>query len=164
MLPMSDLRHAGVAPAQAASGTPLQLSPHFPLILSPTPFSSLLSSCWGYPKLNSCWSREQVLKSPLFFFPFFSVKCNSCSLVILFSEYPLLDGALAPFPDPSPAQLHKEVSEVAKTAFPPRLGLALKAPCWCQFLCSGDSCSPQLQLAGSEVGWSPLTLSGGYFS
>lgn len=144
---------------QALLSSFLHISPSsFPPL--PSPLSSPLLIL-GYPKSNSCWSKEQVLK---FFFFHFSVKCNSCSLLILFSEYPLLDGPLAPFPDPSPAQLHKEVSEVARTAFPPRLGLVLKAPHWCQFLCSGDSCSAQLQLAASELGWSPLTLSGGCLS
>lgn len=61
---------------------------------------------------------EWVTSVEILFFFFFSVKCNSCSLVILFSEYPLLDGPLARFPEPSSAQLHEEVSEVARTAIP----------------------------------------------
>lgn len=46
------------------------------------------------------WHGEQVSKS--FFFPFlffFSEKCSSCSLVVLFSVYPLLDSSpLSPVP------------------------------------------------------------------
>lgn len=111
MLLTSDLRHAGFTPARATccQGTPLRLSPRFPLALSPAPFSSLLSPCWGHPKLSSCsgleWGKSvEILLfgfvlAWFWWFFFFPVKCDSCSLVILFSVYPLLDPSpLSPIP------------------------------------------------------------------
>lgn len=99
MLLTSDLRHAGFAPARAACcrGAPLWLYLHFPLALSPSPFSSLLSPCWGHPKLISCSGMEWGTSVEILLSVLFSVKCSSCSLVVLFSEHPL--------PDPSPLSL-----------------------------------------------------------
>ena len=94
MLLMSDLRHAGVTPARAAE-LPRCSSPAFSMF-SPRPFPrSLLLPC--LPMLGPSKTEfllwhgvgKQVSKS--FFLGFFSAKCNSCSLVVLFSVYPLLD-------------------------------------------------------------------------
>lgn len=147
MLLTSDLRHAGFTPARATccQGTPLRLSPRFPLVLSPAPFSSILSPCWGHPKLSSCsgleWAKSvEILLFGLvlvwffcwgfcgvfwlfwFFLCFVVFGFIFCEMRFLLTGHLILSispaGPLTPSPDPSSAQLHKDVSEVARTASP----------------------------------------------